>query len=83
METMLRDWTTKFIEDEFQTHPKINIETEKHTWKWLKNFNKSSSLHWHGHSYIIPSTSNKDSSSSSWLREYATLPWKKFDDFSR
>ena len=40
-------------------------------------------MHWHEHSYIIPSISNKDSSSSSWLREYATLPWKKFDDFSR
>ena len=33
METMLRDWSTKSIEDEFQTYLKINIETEKHTWK--------------------------------------------------
>ena len=28
METMLRDWSTKSIEDEFQTYPKINIEIE-------------------------------------------------------
>ena len=33
METMLRDWSTKSIEDEFQTYPKINIETEKQTRK--------------------------------------------------
>ena len=26
---MLRDWSTKSIEDEFQTYPKINIEIEK------------------------------------------------------
>ena len=31
METMLRDWSTKSIEDEFQTYPKTNIETEKQT----------------------------------------------------
>ena len=83
METMLRDWSAKSIEDEFQTYPKINIETEKQAWKWLEDLNKSSILHWYGHSYIIPSTSNKDYSSSSWLQEYATFPWKTFDDFSR
>ena len=49
----------------------------------LKNLNKSSILHWYGHSYFIPSTSNKDYSSSSWLPESITFPWKTFDDFSR
>ena len=29
METKLRDWSTKSIEDEFQTYSKINIEIEK------------------------------------------------------
>jgi len=32
---------------------------------------------------IIPSTSNKDYTSSLWLHEYATFPWKIFDDFSK
>jgi hypothetical protein len=29
METMLRDWSTKTIENEFQTFSKVNVETEK------------------------------------------------------
>jgi len=40
-------------------------------------------LHWYRHSYILPSTSNKDYKSSLWLKEYGILPWKSFDDFSR
>jgi len=83
MKTMLRDWSRKTIEDEFQTYPKVSVETEKQAWKWLKDFNKSSILHWYGYSYIIPSTSNKDYTSSLWLHEYATFPWKTFDDFSK
>ena len=83
VETMLRDWSTKSIEDEFQTYPKINTEIEKQAWKWLKNLNKSPILHWYGHSYIIPSTGNKDYSSSSWLQEYTTFSWKTFDELSR
>ena len=47
------------------------------------HLNKSSILHWYGYSYIIPSTSNKDYTSSLWLQEYATFPWKTFDDFSK
>jgi hypothetical protein len=49
----------------------------------LKDLNQGSILHWYQHSYIVPSTKNKDYSSSLWLQEYGTLPWKKFDDFSR
>jgi hypothetical protein len=33
MEIMLRDWSKKTIEDEFQTFPKVNVETEKEAWK--------------------------------------------------
>jgi hypothetical protein len=84
METMLlHDWSTKTIENEFQTFPKVNVEREKENWKWLKDLNKNSILHCYGHLYIAPSTKNKDFSTSCWLQDYATLPWKKFDDFSR
>jgi hypothetical protein len=83
MKTMLRHWSTKTIEDEFQTNLKVNVETEKEAWKWLKNFDKSSIFRWYAHSYITPSTRNKDYSSSFWLHEYATFPWKTFNDFSR
>ena len=65
METKLHNWSTKSIEDEFQTCRKINIEIEKQARKWLKHLNKSFILHWYGHSYFISSTSNKDYGSSS------------------
>ncbi|CAF1550482.1 unnamed protein product, partial [Rotaria sordida] len=83
MDTMLREWSRKTAEDEFQTYPKISVEIEKQAWKWLKDLNKNSIFHWHSYSYIVPSTSNKDYSSSLWLQEYATFPWKKFEDFSK
>ena len=35
LETMLRDWSRKSIDNEFQTYSKTNIEIEKQAQKWL------------------------------------------------
>jgi hypothetical protein len=83
MATMLRDWSTKTVENEFQTFAAVNLQAEKEGWKWLAQLNKNSILYYYGHSYIVPSTNNKDFSTTYWLQQYNTLPWTKFDDFSR
>jgi hypothetical protein len=74
IETMLLDWSKKSSEDDFQTFPTVDAAKEKEAWKWLKDLNRDSLLHWYGHSYIVPSTRNKHYGSSMWLQEYGTLP---------
>ncbi len=83
METMLQDRSIKAIQDDFQTFPKVIVQQEKEAWKWLKDLDKKSMLHWYGHTYIVPSTRNPDHNSSLWLKQYATFSWQSFDDFSR
>ncbi|CAF4881795.1 unnamed protein product [Rotaria sp. Silwood1] len=73
MDTMLREWSRKTAEDEFQTYPKISVEIEKQAWKWLKDLNKNSIFHWHKYA-TFPWKKFEDFSKWFYAGRLVTLP---------